>query len=120
MAKNVAARVDKDHREALDRMVEDDKADSRSEAFRQTSQHALADRGYLNGDGNGSSWLLREIGKLWAYLGVGWLGFTLFYPVSLRVWVVVFFIGAVVSFGTAEALDRGVIGSVQRGESKAA
>lgn len=118
MAKQVTVRADRDHRDALEGMIDRDEADSMAEAMRQTSQAELARRGYLNGNGD-KPWLMREIGKLSAYLGVGWLAFTLFYPVTLRVWVVVFFAIAAVMYAAAEASERGVLPSIL-GSSEAA
>jgi len=86
MAQNIAARADKDHREALDDMVEDGHADSRSEALRQTSQASLARMGYLNGTTKDTTLrqTVREFARLFVYGGFAWFAFTVLWSVEVR------------------------------------
>lgn len=86
MAENVTARTDKDHREALDQLVEHGYADSRSEAIRQTSQAELARMGYLNGTQMDTPLrkTVREFARVFVYGGFAWLGLTVMLSLSLR------------------------------------
>jgi len=95
MAKNTTARTDQDHREALDAMVDAGEADSKSEALRQTSQSDLARRGYLNGTHKPRlSGIADEFAKAFAWIGIGWLGVTMLYPVGYRLGAVFAFLAA--------------------------
>jgi len=108
MAKNVTARTDKDHRDALDAYQEDGKADSRSEALRQTSQASLARQGYLNGTTKDTMLrrTIREASKLTIYAAVFALGMTLYYPVSFRAVVLVLIIAGLLLQGVDTLLAK--------------
>lgn len=86
MAENVTARTDREHREALDQVVDHGHADSRSEAIRQTSQAELARMGYLNGTLMDTPLrkTVREFARLFIYGGFAWLGLTVMLSLSLR------------------------------------
>jgi len=108
MAENVTARTDKDHRTALEQLVEDGHADSLSEALRQTSQRELARMGYLNGTQRDTTLrqFIREAGKLSTYAAIFALGMSLFYPFAFRVPVMILIIGGMVLFGVDAGLAR--------------
>jgi len=86
MARNVTARTDSEHREALDKLVEHGHADSRSEAIRQTSQAELARMGYLNGTDMDTPLrkTVREMARLFVYVGFAWMGFAVLWSVEVR------------------------------------
>lgn len=86
MAKTIGARADKEHREALERLVEHGDADSQSEALRQTSQAELARRGYLNGTQLDTPLrqTFREFSRLFVYGGFAWLGISVLWAVQIR------------------------------------
>lgn len=100
MADNVTARADKDHRNALERMVERGEADSLSEALRQTSQDGLRERGYLNG-GTPMTGLrrgVRMIGYWFVMFAAAWIGLTYFYALEFRVPAVFFVLAGLTCF----------------------
>lgn len=107
MAERVTARTDKDHREALDQMIERGEADSRSEALRQTSQANLARRGYMNGHGTQSVAAgLQTVGTVFGLVGLAWLAATMFWPVTLRTPSMAFLVAAVGCFAVKRAVTR--------------
>lgn len=112
MAKNTTARTDKDHREALQRMVDSGEADSASEALRQTSYADLARRGYLNGS-RGVERAAEEFGKAFGWVGVGWLAVTAIYPVEYRVGAVFALVASVACFGVSRVVRARGVGGVQ-------
>jgi hypothetical protein len=106
MAKNVTARSDKEHREALDRFVDHGGADNRSDALQQTSRAELARRGYLDGTRLDTPLrqLVREFSRLFIYGGFAWLGVSVLWSVELRLsGIFLLFMGWLMF-----ALDRGL------------
>lgn len=109
MAENVTARTDKDHREALDEMVESGQADSRSEALRQTSQADLARRGFLNGvqrRGGQLAGAFKESAKYLFVAALTWLGVTVWFPFGYRTPAVVLLVAAGASMLCGEVVQQ--------------
>jgi hypothetical protein len=108
MAKTTSARTDKEHREALERLVEYGDADSPSEALRQTSQAELARRGYLNGTSMDTPLrqTVRELGRFFAYGGILWMLFTVMWSAPVRLAGAALLALGLVLFGVDQALAR--------------
>lgn len=108
MAKNVTARTDQEHREALDKYVDHGYADSRSEAVRQTSQAELARKGYLNGTELDTPLrqTFREFARMFAYSGFAWLGISVLWAVQLRLGGIFLLFMGMVMFGVDQLLAK--------------
>lgn len=108
MAKTIGARTDKEHREALEKIVEHGDADSPSEALRQTSQAELARRGYLNGATMDTSLrqTVREFARIFSYGGIFWFGFTVLWSVEVRLAGVFLLCVGLALFGVDQLLAK--------------
>jgi len=95
MAHTIGCKTDQDHEDGLEAMIDDGQADSMSEALRQTSRAELARQGYLNGTHKPRlSGIADEFAKAFAWIGIGWLGVTMVYPVGYRLGAVFAFLAA--------------------------
>lgn len=93
--------------EQIDKMVKDGVADNDSEAVRTALDAGLAELGYLSGNGSARTrlrWAVRELARLFTYLGLGWLAATLLFPVEFRLYAVGWFVVALAFLGADRVL----------------
>lgn len=93
MGVQTTANLESGQKKALEQMVEDEVADTQSEALRRTLNIGLADLGYLNGTpvDNGDTRLraaARRFTDAFALLGVLLIGVTFFLPLEMRMFVI--------------------------------
>lgn len=107
MRKPLSAKFDKRQRKALAEIQEDDHADNTSDAIRTAVDAGLAELGYINGEHEETrlEWLVGELARVFAYLGLGWLAATLYFPVGFRLYAVGWFVVALACMALQSILD---------------
>ena len=100
-------RFNRAQEQALDDMVDRDRADNQSEAHRMFVNAGMAEYGYsVNGNGDTSlKWAAGELARMLTYVGVGWLAFFWAFPVGFRVWGAVVLLMALAMIGVYLVLD---------------
>ena len=107
MAEPKTVKMEKRQCDAIGDMEDDDLADNPSEAIRLAFDVGIRELGYGDGDGGDDPWLAwftGELGKVFAYLAIGWLAATLAAPVGFRLLAVYLFFASVACFGLERAL----------------
>lgn len=107
MGVKTSVNLESGQKEAFDRMIDDEEADTQSEALRRTVSIGLAELGYLNGTppDTGDTRLratARRFADAFGLLGLFLVGVTFWLPLELRMYVVAPF-GAAIA---CHALDR--------------
>jgi hypothetical protein len=107
MGDPTTVRLDADHQNALDEMIDEGHADNQSEALRQTSRSQLVQEGYFTGSGE-SYWtlLLRRVGYAFMYAGVGVVAVFYFLPAPFRITAVAPLISGLVCLGASRAIEE--------------
>ncbi len=107
MRKPLSAKFDKRQRDGLAEIQEDGLADNTSDAIRTAVDAGLSELGYTNGshDQTRLEWLAGELARVFAYLGLGWLAATLYFPVGFRLYAVGWFVVSLACMALQNALE---------------
>lgn len=107
MAERKSIRLEKQHLDTFERMVEDEKADNQSEAHRMLLNAGMREYGYRGGES--SNTVLRstiyKLAWLFSIAGVVGLGFTFAYPVPARLPSFAVLVFGIALYGVSEVLE---------------
>jgi hypothetical protein len=92
--------LDKNHRDAIDHLIDEGQADSPSDAAKQLIHDGATRRGIWNGHnpstaaGTGLKRLASEFTRAFTWIGIAFLALTIFYPIEYRLPAVFAFFAA--------------------------
>lgn len=107
MAQRRSTRLEKQHLDAMEDMVERGLADNESEAHRMLLTDGMRQYGYKNGGLETDSGLANAfgtVGWIFAIVAFTWLGTTFFWPINLRMPALGFALASVLAFGLERVL----------------